>query len=79
MTRPVQLSLLDALTLAVVAELEEEDRAAPFPFDASGPECAPRSLDVVPAILRLPGEDGYVELDRNWKVVTKQGSAGDAG
>lgn len=71
MTRPIQPDLFANLTHAVVEEIAAEDAAAPFQFDAGGPECEPRSLDEVPPFLRLPGEPGFVELDRNMMPVKR--------
>jgi len=55
-----QLSLLPALTCAVIREIEAPARApfvprarqVDFPF-VPGPECEPRALDVVPEWLRF--------------------------
>lgn len=71
MTGPAQTDFLDALTRAVVEEIAAEDAAAPFQFDAGGPECEPRSLDEVPPFLRFPDEPGFVELDRNMMPVKR--------
>jgi hypothetical protein len=46
----------------------------PAPFDAwtdPGPQLG---LDAVPAWLRLPGEEGHVEMDRNMRPVTPPGA-----
>ena len=58
-----QLSFLAALTRAVAEEIE----AAPFDdWTDPGP---PLGIESVPAWLRLPGEEGYVELDRFMRAV----------
>lgn len=64
-----QSSFLDALTAAVVEEVEAIEAATPFEF-IPGDECEPRTLDDVPLELRLPGEPGYIERDRYYRPVS---------
>lgn len=64
MTSPTQASFLDALTAAVIEEVEAIE-----PFEFTGENCEPGSLDDVPLVYRLPGEPGYIELDQFYRPV----------
>lgn len=72
MTRPAQPDLFQwTPPLAqAAAPIEAEGVTYEFTF-VPGPECAPRDGVVIPEWLRFPGEEGYVELDRYFRVVSK--------